>query len=119
MSPLRVTTHNIRYATPNLKKNEKPWKERRSLLASQLKCHTRFFTSSCSDLSNGSSSRQPDAAIIGLQEVLHEQLLDIKSDLNEASTKNVLRLDGPDWGYVGIRREMVARKGSTVPLDFR
>ncbi len=34
--PLRVITHNIRYATNSLFKNERPWSERRPMIMSQL-----------------------------------------------------------------------------------
>lgn len=116
--PLRVITHNIRYAATDLKKNEKPWEERRHLISSQLEYHTRYLNSPCSLQHNEGSTRRPGAAIIGLQEVLHEQLMDIMSDLNNVSTKNVHGSDAPDWAYIGVGREDGVTEGEYSPIIY-
>lgn len=41
--PLRILTHNIRYAATSLEKNEKPWPERLPLIVSELSENTRFL----------------------------------------------------------------------------
>jgi mRNA deadenylase 3'-5' endonuclease subunit Ccr4 len=63
--PIRLITHNIRYATTSPFKGEKPWTDRKPLLLNELKYHTW---------------NQPEAFVC-LQEVLHQQLVDIMGGL--------------------------------------
>ncbi|KAF2134660.1 hypothetical protein P153DRAFT_371991 [Dothidotthia symphoricarpi CBS 119687] len=89
--PIRILTHNIRYATPSPFKGENPWPDRKPLILSELHYHT---------LHNPQS-------FICLQEVLHEQLLDIMAGL------------GPSWSYIGVGRDDGKQAGEYSPILFR
>ncbi len=78
--PIRLLTHNIRYATKAPFKGEEKWDVRRPRLVNEL----RFNILHCAE------------SFICLQEVLHQQLIDILSDLN-SKTKS--------FGYVGVGRD--------------
>lgn len=82
--PLRILTHNIRYAATSLEKNEKLWPERLPLIVSELSYSTRFFAESApneSILPEPIIQTAAEAAFICLQEVLHGQLVDILAGL--------------------------------------
>ncbi|KAI9242857.1 MAG: endonuclease/exonuclease/phosphatase [Podila humilis] len=89
--PIRLYTHNIRYASANLFKNELPWSERASLIIRSI----RF-----------NSLHNPES-LICLQEVLHSQLLDILEGL------------GPEWAYIGVGRDDGKKAGEYSPILFR
>lgn len=97
--PIRVLTHNIRYATSSPFRGERPWSERRQLLLNELEYHTRFAAD----------------AFICLQEVLHNQLEDIRLGLNPG--------DGPadthDWAYIGVGRDDGKQAGEYSPIFYR
>ncbi|KAG8157374.1 hypothetical protein KVR01_012758 [Diaporthe batatas] len=78
--PLRLISFNIRYAATSLEANEKPWSTRRPLLINQLS---------------------------GLQEVLNNQLTDIKSGL------------GSQWAHLGVGRDDGATQGEYSPILYR
>jgi len=63
--PLRVLSHNIRYATTSPFEGEKPWTDRKASLINELKFNTVYN----------------NEAFICLQEVLNPQLGDILSGL--------------------------------------
>jgi endonuclease/exonuclease/phosphatase family metal-dependent hydrolase len=89
--PIRLLSHNIRYATTSPFIGEKPWADRRPLIISELKYNTLYNAES----------------FICLQEVLHEQLVEIMSDL------------GDDWDYIGVGRDDGKEKGEYSPIIFR
>ena len=91
--PVRVVTKNIRYATSSPFKGEEPWAIRRPYLSRELRFNTAHLTES----------------FICLQEVLHQQLLDICSDLN----------DGDKWDYIGVGRDDGQEAGEYSPIFFR
>ncbi|MCJ1316786.1 hypothetical protein MMC15_002107 [Xylographa vitiligo] len=93
-TPVRVLTHNIRYATQFPFKGEELWPIRKPRLVNELQFHT---------LSS------PEAFIC-LQEVLHEQLLDISSLLNE----NIR-----EWKYIGVGRDDGKQAGEYSPIFYR
>lgn len=96
--PIRVLTHNIRYATSSPFKGERPWPERRQLLLNELGYHTRYASD----------------AFICLQEVLHNQLEDIRAGLNPEK--------GPtaqDWTYIGVGRDDGKQAGEYSPIFYR
>jgi hypothetical protein len=66
---IRIISHNIRYATKSPFKGEEKWHIRRPYLTSELIFNIRHCP----------------AALIGLQEVLDNQLEDILSDLQKES----------------------------------
>lgn len=100
-----------------------PWKEReavnerRPLIASQIKYHTRH-------LAQQSPGSDPEvyagtplgASIVCFQEVLHEQLMDIMSDLNEGHSPNTNA--SPPWAYFGVGRDDGDTKGEYNPIIF-
>ena len=89
--PIRILTHNIRYAADPPSTGEKPWSARRQLLLNELHYHT---------LHNAES-------FICLQEVLHSQLVDIMSGL------------GDEWAYIGVGRDDGKTKGEYSPVIYR
>ncbi|KDQ59061.1 hypothetical protein JAAARDRAFT_192614 [Jaapia argillacea MUCL 33604] len=89
--PIRLITHNIRYATAYPSRGELPWYQRRTHLISELLYQTRFIPTS----------------IICLQEVLHNQLLDVSSSL------------GGQWENVGVGRDDGKQAGEYSPIFFR
>jgi endonuclease/exonuclease/phosphatase family metal-dependent hydrolase len=109
--PLRLITHNIRYATTSPFKGEKPWPDRRPLLLAELKFHTLY---------------NPEAFIC-LQEVLHGQVIDIISDLNSTSnfsststlTSNPSTPGTGEWSYIGVGRQDGKEAGEYSPIIYR
>ncbi|KAL9119078.1 MAG: hypothetical protein Q9187_004370 [Circinaria calcarea] len=91
--PIRLLTHNIRYATKTPFPGEELWAVRKSRLINELRFNTGFV---------------PEAFIC-LQEVLHEQLQDILSELNR---------DG-EWQYIGVGREDGDQVGEYSPVLYR
>ena len=91
--PLRILSHNIRYATSSPFKGERPWPERRQLLLNGLQYNTRNQDS-----------------FICLQEVLHNQLTDILAGLNKASQK---------WTHIGVGRDDGHQAGEYAPIIYR
>lgn len=95
---IRLCSHNIRYATRSPSTGEEPWDVRRSRIASEL----RFVTRHC------------PAAFIGLQEVLHRQLVDVLAALND-ETGSV----EAEWSSIGVGRDDGERAGEYSPLLYR
>ncbi|KAI1765453.1 Endonuclease/exonuclease/phosphatase [Hypoxylon sp. FL1150] len=93
--PLRVISHNIRYAATSRETNERPWADRRPGLINQLK----------TSIANAPSASA--VIIIGLQEVLDAQLSDIKSGL------------GSPWTHIGFGRDDGAKSGEYNPILYR
>ncbi|TKA42528.1 hypothetical protein B0A49_12990 [Cryomyces minteri] len=122
--PLRILTHNIRYATSTPFKNEKLWEDRLPLILNELRYNTRFLDSTGPQTSRTtfSSTRVPSGtAFICLQEALHSQPNDILRGLNgdEASSKTSTALPtGPFWAHIGVAREDGAEKGEYSPIIF-
>jgi len=100
--PIRILTHNIRYATSTPFKGEELWSKRKSRLVNELKFNARHNLES----------------FICLQEVLHIQLNDILSGLNQDSASI-----GPsreaEWAYIGIGRDNGKAKGEYSPIFYR
>ena len=112
--PIRILTHNIRYATSDHAKNEKPWQERLPLIMSQLSYHTRSY-----DWRDGADV---GAGFICMQEVLHSQLYDVLSALNQIEESDESSSgdlpDGPYWAHVGVARENGKTKGEYSPIVY-
>ncbi|KAF2878108.1 hypothetical protein BDV95DRAFT_624669 [Massariosphaeria phaeospora] len=89
--PIRVVTHNIRYATTSPFTGEKPWADRRPLLLNELHYNT---------VHNAES-------FICLQEVLHQQVVDVMAGL------------GAEWSYIGVGRDDGKEKGEYSPIIYR
>lgn len=94
--PIRVITHNIRYATKSPGRGEKPWSERKPLLVNELRYHTRH---------------NPESFIC-LQEVLNGQLVDILDGLNNSTSTQ-------EWTSIGVGRDDGRQSGEYSPILFR
>ncbi|KAJ4994027.1 endonuclease/exonuclease/phosphatase [Stagonosporopsis vannaccii] len=90
----RPISFNIRYAAAG-STYERPWTARGPLVVSQLLNSTTAATSASS------------IPIIGLQEVMHQQLLDVKRGL------------GPSWQHLGTGRDDGKQAGEYVPLLYQ
>jgi endonuclease/exonuclease/phosphatase family metal-dependent hydrolase len=89
--PIRLLTHNIRYAISVPFVGEKPWADRKPLIINEFKYNTLYNAES----------------FICLQEVLNNQIVDIMNGL------------GSDWTYIGVGRDDGKTKGEYSPLIFR
>ncbi|RDW79182.1 endonuclease/exonuclease/phosphatase family protein [Aspergillus mulundensis] len=103
--PLRVLTHNIRYATTSPFKGERPWEERAPRLLNELRYNTRN-----------------QDAFICLQEVLDNQLIDILSGLNASDSTNpatASKSPNQTWAYIGVGRDDGYKAGEYSPILYR
>ncbi|KAL4780153.1 Endonuclease/exonuclease/phosphatase [Aspergillus varians] len=104
--PLRVLTHNIRYATSSPFKGERPWGERAPRLLNELRYNTRN-----------------QDAFICLQEVLDNQLIDILSGLNSSDSDmlpgTVAGNSNQNWAYIGVGRDDGYKAGEYSPIIYR
>ncbi|KAF3933524.1 Nocturnin [Dactylellina cionopaga] len=96
---LRIISHNIRYATANPFRGEEPWPSRLPLLISQL----YHITSASASV----------PTIICLQEVLHNQLTDILTNLN-SSLPSALH-----WTSIGAHRDDGDQAGEASPVIYQ
>ncbi|CAG7958528.1 unnamed protein product [Penicillium nalgiovense] len=96
--PIRVLTHNIRYATSSPFKGEQPWAERKQLLLNEFEYEARH----CAE------------TFLCLQEVLHNQLGDILAGLNQNA-----ELETPEWEYIGVGRDDGHEAGEYSPIIYR
>ncbi|KAL8841467.1 MAG: hypothetical protein Q9170_000930 [Blastenia crenularia] len=96
-SPLsvRLLTHNVRYATDSPFVGEEVWAVRRPRIVNEL----RFNTAHCNE------------SFICLQEVLHNQLVDILHGLNGEGDA--------EWGFVGVGRDDGLSAGEYSPILYR
>ncbi|KAI9702536.1 MAG: hypothetical protein M1836_001016 [Candelina mexicana] len=97
---IRILSHNIRYATTSPFEGEEPWIIRRPKLTSELRFSTRHNAES----------------FICLQEVLHNQLMDILRDLNHESDQ---ASSPAGWTYIGVGREDGEQGGEYSPILYR
>ena len=104
--PIRIITHNVRYATKSPFPEEKPWKDRAPILINEL----RFHTLHCPE------------SFICLQEALHGQLQDIVNGLNSerASYTPEAEAQKPkEWAFIGVGREDGEQDGEYSPILYR
>jgi hypothetical protein len=101
--PIRILTHNIRFATDNPDQAEKLWPDRFPHLSSHFKYHTRPHFA-------------PPATLVCMQEVLHEQLVDLHQKTFNTSNAT---LSANDWTFVGVGRNDGKTKGEYSPIFFR
>ncbi|KAK7187437.1 hypothetical protein DPSP01_002556 [Paraphaeosphaeria sporulosa] len=113
---LRILTFNIRYATGSPFTNEKPWAERFPRVLNQIQHETRFLDGT--SIPADSSPQHSAASIICLQEVLHNQLVDLLNSLNELPSSNDKLADGPIWAHVGVGRDDGHQKGEYSPILY-
>lgn len=120
-SQLRVLSFNVRYATSAPFTNEKPWAERFPRVMNQLQHETRYLDGSQATLANLESTGNFAASIICLQEVLHNQLVDILGGLNEmphSKDEKQSPSAGPTWAHVGVGRDDGVTKGEYSPVIY-
>ncbi|KAF9699413.1 hypothetical protein EKO04_002577 [Ascochyta lentis] len=120
-SQLRVLSFNIRYATSDPFANEKPWAERFPLVLNQLQHETRYLDGSAATVTDMESTDSFAASIICLQEVLHDQLVDVLGGLNGLPpSKNGQQSpsNGPIWAHVGVGRDDGGTKGEYSPVIY-
>ncbi|KAI1412372.1 endonuclease/exonuclease/phosphatase family protein [Hypoxylon sp. FL1857] len=111
---LRVITHNIRYAASDLSENERPWSERGSLILNQLQHELRPIGLTPSELGT-----ENQAAFVCLQEVLHNQLVDILADLNGLDDyQDDKPSNGPFWAHIGVGGDDGKRKREYNPILY-
>ncbi|EXJ53986.1 hypothetical protein A1O7_09323 [Cladophialophora yegresii CBS 114405] len=110
--PIRILTQNIRFATDNPDRAEKLWPDRFPHLSSHFKYHTRPHFA-------------PPTTLVCMQEVLHEQLVDLhqktfntSSAAHPANNSNNSN-NNNDWTYVGVGRNDGKTKGEYSPVFFR
>lgn len=89
---VRILTHNIRYATEAPFKGEESWPIRCPRLCGELVFNSIVPTT-----------------FICLQEVLHQQLLDIQDHLNQDE----------GWDYIGVGRDDGKEAGEYSPIFYR
>ncbi|KAF3195784.1 hypothetical protein TWF225_000164 [Orbilia oligospora] len=97
--PLRIISHNIRYATTSPFRGEEPWPTRLPLLISQL----HHLTSATPSI----------PSIICLQEVLHSQLTDIITTLNSNLPPKL------HWASIGLHRDDGHLSGEASPVLYQ
>jgi endonuclease/exonuclease/phosphatase family metal-dependent hydrolase len=102
--PVRVVSFNVRYATSSPESGEKPWWDLFCGITA-TRCRQRFAIQQFKD----TAANAPPGAItvFGLQEVLDNQLKDIKNGL------------GSNWDHVGIGRDDGKSKGEFSPIIYR
>lgn len=91
---LRVITFNIRYAATSPFEGEEPWDVRKQYTVNTLNFH----------------SRPVPETFIGLQEALHDQLVDVKAGLNDGVG---------EWDHIGVGREDGKEEGEYSPILYR
>lgn len=99
--PFRVLTHNIRHSISSPLKGERLWEDRRQLLLNAFKYHTRHQDS-----------------FICLQEVHHNQLVDILSGLNKTRGTDASQ-NQEEWAYIGVGRDDGHETGEYSPIFYR
>ncbi|CBF78671.1 hypothetical protein AN7298.2 [Aspergillus nidulans FGSC A4] len=103
--PLRILTHNIRYATTSPFRGERFWEERAPRLLNELRYNTRN-----------------QDAFICLQEVLDNQLIDILSGLNSndhVDSGAAAESSDHTWAYIGVGRDDGYKAGEYSPILYR
>lgn len=98
--PIRVFSFNIRYATSSVEANEKPWWSVLCLFDHD-QCRDYHL---CSTL--GDYAYPVDTAVIGLQEVLNNQLNDVLDNL------------GDGWAHIGVGRDDGDTDGEYSPIIY-
>ncbi|KAI3332283.1 hypothetical protein HD806DRAFT_530038 [Xylariaceae sp. AK1471] len=91
---LRIITFNIRYAA-SASTYEQPWSVRGPLVINQV------------SVTATAANNTGAVPIIGMQEVLHEQLLDIIAGLGSA------------WSYIGTGRDDGVEEGEYCPIFYQ
>ncbi|KAH7347681.1 endonuclease/exonuclease/phosphatase family protein [Plectosphaerella cucumerina] len=102
--PVRAVSFNIRYDAGSRESGEKPWWDILCFITSS-RCRHPHVSAHLSQI----ASSQPAGAVtvLGLQEVLDNQLSDVKSGL------------GSGWAHVGVGRDDGRSAGEYAPILYR
>lgn len=100
--PLRIISWNIRYAATSLETNEKPWWDLFCGISPD-RCRQPHVI----ELLENAATNVTSTTIIGLQEVLDNQLTDIKNGL------------GSNWAHIGFGRDDGQKSGEYSPVIYR
>ncbi|KAL3421003.1 endonuclease/Exonuclease/phosphatase [Phlyctema vagabunda] len=102
--PLRIVSFNIRYAATSLETNEKPWWDL-FCGVSPDRCRSPHVVDVLKTTAAGAPTSA--ATLFGLQEVLDNQLSDVKSGL------------GSNWAHIGFGRDDGKKSGEYSPILYR
>ncbi|KAJ0161026.1 hypothetical protein CTA2_6914 [Colletotrichum tanaceti] len=102
--PLRVVSFNIRYDAGSRELGEKPWWDLFCNISND-RCRVPHVVKAI--LKTASDAPSGAVTVIGLQEVLANQLKDIKDGL------------GSEWAHVGVGREDGKKDGEYNPILYR
>lgn len=102
--PLRVVTFNIRYDAGSRESGEKPWWDLFCSI-SKDRCRQPHVIDAIAKTASGAPSGA--ATVIGLQEVLDNQLKDIQNGL------------GSGWAHIGVGRDDGKKSGEYSPIFYR
>ncbi len=103
---VRLVTFNVRYATTTPVAGETPWQVRCPKICNQL----RFITTG------------HGAAFVCLQELLHQQVLDVRDALSRGSGSDgggQYGDGGDEWAYIGRGRDDGMHAGEYSPVVYR
>lgn len=101
--PLRITSFNIRYATSSPVTNEKPWWDLFCSI-SPSRCRLPHVVEALNNIT--ATAPAGAVTIFGLQEVLDNQLGDVKSGL------------GSYWAHIGFGRDDGKKDGEYSPIIY-
>ncbi|KAL9947878.1 hypothetical protein D7B24_007612 [Verticillium nonalfalfae] len=101
---VRAVTFNIRYDAGSRESGEKPWWDA-FCWASASRCRQPHVINQLSQIAAGAPSGA--VTVIGLQEVLNNQLNDIKNGL------------GSGWSHIGVGRDDGRTNGEFSPILYR
>ncbi|KAK6205245.1 Endonuclease/exonuclease/phosphatase [Scheffersomyces amazonensis] len=87
---IQIYTHNIRLDAHELQVGEEPWKVRKPGVVTSIVEHSKGVDT-----------------LVGLQEVLHRQLIDIQNQLGE------------EWKYIGVGRDDGETEGEYAPIFYQ
>lgn len=102
--PLRVVTWNIRYAASSLEQGEKPWFDI-FCWATKSRCRQYKFYDKLNQIVSSTPNGAP--MVIGMQEVLDNQLNDIQNSL------------GDGWAHIGVGRDDGKKAGEYSPIFYQ
>ncbi|KAJ1323635.1 maltose 6'-phosphate phosphatase [Microdochium nivale] len=105
--PLRIVSFNIRYDASKLASGETRWWEDGCSVTS-LSCRLPHTTGYINDIAG--AAPQDAAVVFGMQEVLDNQLKDVKFELNAAR--------GTGWEHIGVARDDGDKDGEYSPIIY-
>ncbi|OHF03984.1 endonuclease/Exonuclease/phosphatase [Colletotrichum orchidophilum] len=102
--PIRVASFNIRYDASSRESGEKPWWDLFCWISAD-RCRQPYVIDAIKSI--GSNAPSGAVTVIGLQEVLDNQLSDIQNGL------------GSDWAHIGVGRDDGKKSGEYTPIFYQ